>query len=160
MLEYKSVHVWNGKASVRFGLPASCNIGDRIKMCTTVNDVSRVTPFVSEFTIEVGPEAVEGDGQSQSSKSGVLGVPEIKPVFRNEWELYGFNEHTAVVIKHGDEEKLDFFINMDNLHLLNEINKRRNLDPDVIRYWFKYGLFLQSMGMLYHNRRFQNVKGH
>ncbi len=42
---------------------------------------------------------------------------------------------------------------MDNLHLRNEIARRRDVDPDLLRYWFKYGLCLLALGMLYHHRQ-------
>jgi hypothetical protein len=45
------------------------------------------------------------------------------------------------------------YINMDNLHLRNEIARRRILDPELLRYWFKYGLCLLTLGMLYQHRR-------
>jgi len=42
---------------------------------------------------------------------------------------------------------------MDNIHLRNEIARRRAVAPDLLRYWFKYGLCLLTLGMLYQYRQ-------
>ncbi len=149
----KSVHLWNGKAALRFSIPNTCNVGDRFKVETFVSDVSRVEPFYSSFFIEVEPEAhVQEPHPAEPKKSGLVGIPNITEVNQHEWSTYGFNEFSAIDIRHGEDDTLDVIINMDNLYLKNEIAKRRTLDPQLIRYWFKYGLFLLAMGMLYRQK--------
>ena len=53
----------------------------------------------------------------------------------------------------GDEDTLDIYINMDNIYLRNEIAKRRNTDPVLLNYWFKWGLCLLALGMIYQQRQ-------
>ena len=67
--------------------------------------------------------------------------------------MHGFDETAALELKYGDDEAIDMYINMDNLHLRNEIARRRSLDPELLRYWFKYGLCLLTLGMLYQYRQ-------
>jgi len=150
----KSVHLWNGKAAVRFSIPNTCNVGDRFKVETFVCDVSRVEPFSSSFSIEVEPDAPLQEPHPQKpAHSGLVGIPNIKEVYQHEWSTYKFNQFSALEIRNGeDDNSLDVIINMDNLHLKNEIAKRRTLDPALLRFWFKYGLFLLSMGMLYQQK--------
>ncbi len=42
---------------------------------------------------------------------------------------------------------------MDNIHLRNELARRRKMDPEIINHWFKWGLVLLALGMLYQELR-------
>jgi len=150
-----AVHLWNGKATIRLAPPTTSNPGDQLRVNVSVSDVSRVTPFESTLSIEVQPEApAEPPGPpTPPAGASLTGFPNIVEVYQADWARQSFDEHTAVELKAGDDDALDLYINMDNLHLRNEIIRRRHLDPDVIRYWFKYGMMLLSLGMLFHYRQ-------
>ena len=146
-----SVHLWNGKATLRFGLPAGCQVGDRLGVDVFVNDTSRVEPLRSHFAIEVEHEAPPSPPKPPTPPGGstLLGLPNIVEVRRDEWARHDFNQNSAVQLRSGDDESLDMFINMDNIHLVNEIARRRDLEPTIVNYWFKYGLCLLALGMLF-----------
>ena len=150
-----SVHLWNGKAVLRFAPPPGCNPGDRLQVTVCVSDVSRPEPFESRFVIEVEPEAPPAPPGPPSPAPGasLTGLPNIIEVRQDQWALHGFDETTALELKSGEDDTIDMYINMDNLHLRNEIARRRTLDPDLLRYWFKYGLCLLTLGMLYQYRQ-------
>ena len=148
----KSLHLWNGRAIVRFSLPPDCQIGDKYQLESEVTDVSRVKPFISMFTIEVMEEVPDIERPEPQKRHGKIAIPDIKEVYQNEWAKYNFDERTAIDIKHSDECGLDMFINMDNIYLKNEIIRRRSLDPDILKYIFKYGLFLLSIGMIFQSK--------
>ena len=57
-----------------------------------------------------------------------------------------------MVIKRGEEEQLDFFVNMDNIYLKNEIVRRKSTEKTLIEYYFKYGLSLLALGILHIKR--------
>jgi hypothetical protein len=156
-----SVHLWNGKAVLRFAPPPECNPGDRLQVTVLVSDVSRVVPFESRFVIEVEEEAPPARPGSPPPPPGALltGLPNIIEVRQEQWALHGFDETTALKLKHGDDDTIDMYINMDNLHLRNEIARRRTFDPDLLRYWFKYGLCLLTLGMLYEYRQSRREGG-
>jgi hypothetical protein len=147
-----SQNLWNGKATVKFGLPAGINIGDEFKIKVQVNDISRLEPFTAEFRIHVDPEAIDDGGSSTSHPTGSMfaSLPQITPIYRDKWASEDFNEYSALRIRPGgdDGESLDFAINMDNIFLKNEIAKRKNLDPKILNYWFIWGLVLLSLGMI------------
>ena len=146
----KLLHLWNGKAIARFSLPVTCQVGDKYQLETEVTDISRVTPFTSKFTIEVMAEVPESENPEQPKKrSDKITIPKIVEVFQNQWAMYGFDEKTAIDIKNNPEGELDMYINMDNIYLINEIANRRHLDPDNLRFIFKFGLFLLSVGMIF-----------
>jgi hypothetical protein len=154
ILKIISIHLWNGKATVRFSLPESCRIGDVFNIDTYVSDISRSTPFHSNFSIQVDEAAEETEPYPRPPKySGLVGIPRIIEIHKSDYEKYNMDEYSALEIRHGDDDNLDVLVNMDNIYLMNEILKRRSYDPEIIKYWYKYGLFLLSMGMLYDQKK-------
>ncbi|MGA8849577.1 MAG: hypothetical protein WB564_07140 [Dehalococcoidia bacterium] len=148
-----SVHLWNGKASVRFVPPVGSNPGDRYSIQIEVTDPSRVDPFRSQFTMMVEPDAPppppHPDYPPKPKGSQLTGIPNIFPVTHDQWAKYGFDETSALAIKRGEEQQLDFFINMDNIYLKNEIARRKSTEKTLIEYYFKYGLSLLALGILH-----------
>ena len=154
-----SVHLWNGKATVRFAPPIGANPGDHYSIQVEVSDVSRVDPFRSQFAMEVEPDAEPSPSGGSRNPPGtqLTGIPNIQEVQRDEWAKYKFDENTALEIKRASEDQLDFFVNMDNIHLKNEIARRKNIEKSLIDYYFKYGLSLLALGMLHAKRESGNV---
>lgn len=150
-----TVHLWNGKALLRFAPPAACTPGDQLRSTVLVSDVSRVAPFESSFIMDVEPEAAPLPPGPPAPPPGtsLTGFPNIIEVRQEQWAMHGFDETSALELKYGDDDAIDMYINMDNLHLRNEIARRRGLDPELLRYWFKYGLCLLTLGMLYQYRQ-------
>ena len=150
-----SVHLWNGKALLRFAVPPGSNPGDLLRVVVAVSDLSRVMAFESTFSIAVEPEAPPEPPGTPAPPPGasLSGAPQIQEVYQDAWKKHDFNEASALTLKYGEDDTIDVFINMDNIHLRNEIARRRNLEPDLIKYWFKYGLYLLALGMLYRYRQ-------
>jgi hypothetical protein len=152
----KSVHLWNGKATLRLQIPAGSSVGDVLRASVSVMDESRIEPFSSSFAIEVLEEQPhEPWGPPKPRASGLTGVPNPVEVRQDEWTKYKFDQYSGVLVRHGDGEgdTLDIFINMDNLFLRNEKARRRALGESVVESWFKYGLLVLSLGMLYQQRQ-------
>ena len=149
-----SYPLYNGKAYLHYSLPGNCQVGDHLHLTVSVSDISRIDSFEAAFTIRVEADAMPSEDISRrQNRSQIIGFPEPKEVYQDQWGLHGFNEKSAVELKHADDDSLDMFINMDNLYLRNEIARRRNMDPGVIRHRFKYGLYLLALGMLYQQRQ-------
>lgn len=150
-----SENLWNGKLTLRLSPPKNASIGDRLRVTTELMDVSRDSPFNSSFSIEVEPEAPpdEPGGPSNPPGAKLLSMPNITEVRRDKWVEFGFNESSAIRIRTGDDGTLDFFINMDNINLKNEVARRRDKDPKLLEYWFKYGVFLLALGIIYRSRQ-------
>ncbi len=161
--QMKSVHLWNGKATLRFQIPASSSVGDVLRVEAAVMDDSRIEPFASKFAIEVMDEQPhQTGGVVKPHESGLSGIPNPVEVHQHEWAKFGFDQYSGVLVRHGDGdtgESLDIFINMDNQYLKNEKARRRALGEAVVESWFKYGLLVLSLGMLYRQRQLDGAPG-
>jgi len=153
-----SLHLWEGRATLTFELPKSCSVGDVFNVAIEVSDVSRVDAFCFKFQIQVELDAdVPPPGPKQPPLGAAFtGLPNITEVRRDEWASWDFDEHSAIKLRSAVQdghEELDIAINLDNLYLQNERIRRRRMEPDILNYWFKYGLCLLSLGMLYVERK-------
>jgi hypothetical protein len=151
-----SQNLWDGKATLKFGLPDSVSVGDEFKVEVLVNDISRIEPFKSVFKIQVDPEAEPIEPHLVIPKGAALAaIPNITEVHRPDWGMYDFDEMSAIKIRPGNEtgDILDIAINVDNIYLRNDIAKRKNIDANLLTYWFKWGLVLLALGMINSEKR-------
>lgn len=149
-----SVHLWNSKANVRFAPPVGANPGDHYTIQIEVSDPSRVNPFQAQFVMVIEADAppYPPGGTPKPKGSQLTGIPNVIEVRQEQWAKYEFGETSALVIKRGEGEQLDFFVNMDNIYLKNEIMRRKSTEKTLIEYYFKYGLSLLALGILHIKR--------
>ncbi len=152
-----SVHLWDGVATFTFDIPQHCAPRDVLNVAVEVMDVSRIEPFASSFRVEVEQDAPPREPGGLKPPSGAFfsGLPKIKEVRRAEWNDWSFDERSALALRANiseDGEQLDIAVNIDNIYLQNEKDKRRSSDPRMLEYWFKYGLFLLALGMLHDHK--------
>lgn len=163
----------NGVVGATFVVPPNARVGDIIPVEVRVADSTQAEPFVCRFQIRVCEAATDEPRQPGTPRprgGSRLAVPIPIPVTRDGREIDGkatiqwgsnnnFNEFTALEIRPSGEVegKYDIFINMDNIHLVNELHReRRTSEHPLITYYFKYGLTLVAMGMVYEYKRRQN----
>jgi hypothetical protein len=149
-----SVHLWSGKANVRFAPPVGANPGDHYTIQIEVSDPSRVSPFQAQFVMVIEADAppYPPGGTPKPKGSQLTGIPNVIEVRQEQWAKCEFDETSALVIKRGEGEQLDFFVNMDNIYLKNEIVRRKSTEKTLIEYYFKYGLSLLALGVLHIKR--------
>jgi len=156
-------NLWNGNVAAAFHVPRSANIGEAVSVRVQVTDETRVSPFVCDFMIRVQaplqrPPSPSGPPR-QPKGGGELGMPQISEVFRNGWAARNFDDYSGLEIVPNENSSFDVFVNMDNIFLLGEL--KRESDPgnqQLIRYWFKYGLYLTALGLIYDNRRREETR--
>lgn len=153
-----SIHLWEGRASLTLDLPERCTPGDLLNVSVSVTDLSRVEPFGSTFQIQVEPDAEPAPTGPPPPELGATfsGLPNIIEVRRDSWGAWRFTERSGLTLRVGtgaDGEELDMAINLDNIYLRNERARRGKMDPEVLDYWFKYGMCLLAVGMLFEQRR-------
>jgi hypothetical protein len=164
-------NLWNGKFSTKFQMPYDANVGDVIITSGAVSDIERDTkgkPFYFQFTMKGAPEVDAPNPPAANRKHGqkannsgartapVLAVPKIKEVRRGEWNdpFYKFNEHSSVKISNDAETGgYDFFVNVDNQYLINELHRAKEEEKALIKHWFVYGIVLAGLGMLGESER-------
>jgi hypothetical protein len=90
--------------------------------------------------------------------ASVLATPDIREVFREQWDdpHFKFDEYSAVKIDNADEgQGYIFFVNMENRFLINELHRTKDEESNLVRHWFKYGVVLSALGILKEIERLQ-----
>jgi len=160
-------HLWNGRFETRFSVPWNAQIGDLVPVTITVTDVTRsAAPFICNFTLKVEPEAGEDSSSGPPGKSQkpspngrqtrvALAPPRPREVRKEEWEKHdpAFTKYDALRIKHDGQGGYDYFVNIDNAFLINELARAKETDKPLIKFWFTWGLVLAAVGVLKHTDR-------
>jgi hypothetical protein len=160
--------LFNGRLSTRFEPPPNAQIGDEIPVTVTVADDNRPYPFVSSFTIRIvsaNDKETKSPDNSQPKGGRRATIPTPIMVTRDgreidnkttlSWEQKDFNEFSGAMVEEGDDG-LDVYINMDNIHLLNQLKRETRAAHPLVIYWFKYGLLLSALGMVQEQKRRQS----
>src|SRR5690606_20303002 len=80
-----------------------------------------------------------------------LALPNIVEVSHgdNNWNSKSFNEYTALYTENnGEDLGWAFYINTDNIHLLNEQKSNKNVDVNILKAQYKYSLVIMGMSMI------------
>jgi len=88
-------------------------------------------------------------------------LPNIVEVDEEHWALHGFNETTALVLKHAGTDEgahsgessdvYDFYVNVDN-KFLRIAQKESKDEPKLLKAKFVYGQVLVGLAFLQHDR--------
>ena len=161
----------NGIASVMVDLPSEASVGDEIEFIARTHDAHRL--FENHIKVTIQPKAEKhtgGGGQRKPPKDkdgaererpSELESPNIKRVYRDDWEKEGFDEFTAMKIEslgYSDDETSEFYefkVNMDNMPLESEAKLKR-LSKEVtalLREQFMYANVLIGLSMILEDKR-------
>ncbi len=156
------IHPWNGNATLTI-YPSDNKwiVGHTLKIRALISDSSRPIPFQETFFVKISepsrkpdntpsgkrkkPTTKNGDG---IDSDGYLDIPHPRPVKQDEWEKHGFNKECALKIHESPENGYEFFINVDNVHLLTEIKGRTKNDPKILETQYMYGMVLMGLSLL------------
>ncbi|MFC1721755.1 hypothetical protein ACFL0Z_02485 [Patescibacteria group bacterium] len=161
-----SLNLWNGLATLTITLPGDVGVGDVRRFEVSVSDATQVDSFSSDFFIRVIDE-VDAKGTKSlrkkppSDKAGkdrqkeaYLDMPEIIEIRREDWakEEYGdfrFSQDSALKVRStGEGNGYDFFINMDNACLKNEMKAVTKIEPEILEARYKFGMVLLGISIL------------
>lgn len=159
-VENVSINLWNGIATINVpiqGVP----VGEILEFLSILNDISRIEPFEEAFCVKViepitkcksipgqrKPPVSDEEGKDTPKVEG-LDLPSIIPVTRDEWQSHNFNEYSALKVKGDEIDGYDFYINVDNIHLLSEIKASKNVEPQILMSKYKFGLVLIGLALL------------
>ncbi len=163
-----SVNLWNGIATLNIELPESVKPGMLLHFLSEVNDVSRIEPISEEFYILVEDKIKESSGRpgyrkppssdkgDDTEKTSYLDLPNVIEVYRDEWERHEFDRDSALKVIDSGEDIYDFFVNMDNIHLLTEKKANSKIANKLLDARYKYGMVLIGIAILNDHKNSQN----
>lgn len=163
----RDVSLWNGTANLSVSLPQGVKVGQKLHVICQVDDVSRAEPVENGFYVEVvqrtdstgtGGKRRESSGEDSgedSKKPSHLALPHVNKVYKEQWEDHGFNKGSSLHVIASGEEGYDFYINMDNIHLLTEIKGLQEIDTKLLQARYEYAMVLVGLAMI-HGQTNQN----
>ena len=77
-----------------------------------------------------------------------LDLPNVIEIRRDDWTDHDFNELSVLDVVNTGEGDYDFFINLDNIHLLTELKIKSKIDDDLLIARYKYGMVLVGIALL------------
>ncbi len=173
----------NGNSYVSIPFPEDTKVGDNIRFQAVINDYTQREPFINDLCVVVGigqdsntgtraknKSKTDDPGNDREQPSGIS-LPNIVEVFEKDWDIHKFDKFSALkVVKtyisnpetDEAEDTYDFFINMDNIHLLNEIKAKKTTDLIILRKQYSYALTLIGLSILHEakgkNQDFSDVE--
>ncbi|MDG6249841.1 hypothetical protein [Methanocalculus sp.] len=164
-IENSSLNLWNGFANLNVDLPMDVKVDDILKFYWEVTDNSRIVPFEGEFYVKVTEPTEKHPGKpgtrrqpssdeegDESKTTSKLNIPNIIEIFRKDWINYSFDEKSALKVIFSGEDGYDFFINMDNIHLLTE-KKGYKGDYNLLDTRYKFGMVLIGLAFLNYQKQ-------
>jgi hypothetical protein len=157
-----NMDLWNGRATLSIEFLDNIKEGDQFCFTSKVWEDSREDmPFVESFKILIGKTQESGaggpssrtkppsssDGKKRKREGGFI-PPVVTKVYEEEYDKYGFDKFTALVVKHIQDNQYDYYVNMDNLYLKREMKTRSILSPDILRAQFMYALLIIGAALL------------
>jgi len=167
-----SLNLRNGIATLSITLSASAEVDSTFRFVAELTDRTRPNPFRNPISLRVLSEATitggsggrrkassKSKGKKREKESG-LQLPHVVEVRKEDYARYdGFTEQTALKIKDSGEggqgeegtstETIyDFFVNMDNVYLAQELKTTR-VQPEVLRQQFKVALVLLGLSLIH-----------
>ncbi len=159
------INLWNGIANLNVSLPSDVVEGEVLEYEAVVLDETIVNQFIDKFKIictaaviknittnsngnRKQPPKKDGNDKESRKEPEQLGLPETFRVKKDEWDTHNFNEWSALRVVNNGESGFDFYINIHNTYLLNEIKSQPNKDAKLIETQFVNSLVLIGLALL------------
>lgn len=146
--------LWSGKANLTVELPEDVTVGATISYELSVSDDSQASPFINKWIVEVlkQEEKYSPDGPRipRPKKHESHGLPNIIELYKsdNAWNTRFYSDTGALSVVSGGDGTFDFYINMENTSLLNELKNDTKTDEGVLKARYKFGMVLIGMSVL------------
>ncbi|TNJ41675.1 hypothetical protein KFZ70_13060 [Tamlana fucoidanivorans] len=160
----KALNLWNGHATLNINTNDLFLNGNVYEFTSIVSDINHIEPFINKFYVKMvtpsKPKRGKNGGRKKpsSNKSGKgdkssddLALPNVIEVSRDDrnWNSKGFDEYTALYTENnGEDLGWAFYINTDNIHLLNEQKSNKKVDVNILKAQYKYSLVIMGMSMI------------
>lgn len=139
--------------------PHLFNVGDEVFFRLIISDDSRALPFVIEFSlaiVEKTKDSPSGDpSPTKPRNKQEKSLPPIQEVRKEDWNLYGMDEFSAILVKESDQDGVyDFFCNLDNKYLSIERQNPKSNIP-YLEGIFSTALIVASMSVISHYQKIE-----
>jgi len=111
LIEDYNLNLWNGTATLNCKLPEKCDVGELLEYSVNIDDTDRIDPFIINYFVKTESavnsksngkgERVKppgNDGNDRKKPSG-LNIPQVYEVEKEEWDEYGFDQYSALLVK-------------------------------------------------------------
>lgn len=166
---WQTPHLFEGSATLTLALPEEAEVGDTLTFEAVITDPSRIEPFTNRFTLTVREERKEQppkppkpkqpetptdkDGKDKPNDTK-LNMPKPQEVYEPAWGQQDpkFDRFTAMRVKRPpkapeDSHVYDYFINMDNVFLVQALKAQPNRALDL-KERFKFGMTIISPALI------------
>ena len=166
VVEDSVFNLWNGMGTLTIKLPENTKVNDSLLFKASVIDNSHTEPFINEFYIKVdeleenhggngGTRKRPPNGDDHKEKRQMpssLDLPNIIELKKVDsiWSSHFLEEVDVLSVKDAGEGGYDFYLNMDNVHLLTEIKGNTTIDPRLLEGRYKFGMVLIGISLLQH----------
>ena len=156
-----------GVLTLQLDVPENVTTDVVLKIECSLVDETMVGPLTSKTYIKVEPFKEKPERKNPPNpqpnppkRGNDLQLPPINEVRRDRWKEYDFNESSALTVI-PNKDSYDFFVNMDNKFLLNEIKYNQRIDKEILEYRFKFALFFLSFPLVndFLSREFDGSEG-
>ena len=169
----KSLGLFNGTATLTFSVPDDAKVNDQLDFeirivddCILELDSEKFSVLITEAVDypsnnnrgdRTPPSNDDTNGKNTAPKG--LALPNTREIYRADWSNSNYNatKETALIVLEGDESTYDYYINMDNISLLNELKTTRDSERiSIMKAQYKYSNVLIGMSVLNYYKREPN----
>jgi hypothetical protein len=161
----RSMNLYHGSASLTITLEGNEPVGKQVPIRITVTDDQMLEPIINTARMELIPYQVHepsdtkkqkknnpnNNGKDKTDQTGIE-LPTATWITKDEWDEYDFNEHSVLRVLRADsgeqKARYDFFLNQDNVHLLNELKHAKGKE-DLVREQYRVGMLLLGMSVIH-----------
>lgn len=155
-----SLNLWNGTATLQVELPENVKLGNVLSFQSHIEDVQKALPIVEDFYVEVEEKLNSSgggngnrakppsNGNGKNTSNDELSLPNVIEIRSPDWAQQGFKKDSALKVIDSGESGFDFYINLDNIHLLTEIKTNRTINHKLLEARYKYGMVLIGLSLL------------
>ncbi len=164
----------DGIATLNIELPDQAKEGDEYTYLITIVDTNNDNSFEEKFIITVIANQDTGggkgdrtppDGQNKGERSFTptgIKLPNVIEITREGWDRVSFDKESALAVLDAPEEGVyDFYVNMENIHLLTELKPivKDETRMKLLKARYKYSMVLIGLGILGYDRNHENLPG-
>jgi hypothetical protein len=135
---------WNGKWHL--GLPVSKEEIQHYRI--QIQDASRVDPFESEFHLKIIESRERRPTPPKPPSSNKKELPNITEIRKDKFEEFGIDQNDMLIIEESQDDTIGFFLNMDNLYVLDYLKNLSGTEGDLAKEQYKLSMAIVGLVLI------------